>query len=102
MEYSTVRKWLKENDYDDVLSIIDEIMNEWHRDGKKTRRSWWEVLAGDKNGKPKKIYGKEIPVLRAAQIREGRLVTPNAICKNVEEKIEPKRITNRWPPKSKV
>lgn len=99
MSRITVRKWLKDNGYDDVLVIIDEVICEWNKDGKRTRRSWWEILAGDKNGKPRKIYGREIPVLRAAQIREGHSVTPNAICRNNEEKIESKWVTNRWPQK---
>jgi len=46
----TIRKWLKENGYNDVLSIIDEIIIEWQQNGKQTRRNWWEILAGDKNG----------------------------------------------------
>lgn len=99
MSHVTIRKWLKDNNYNDVLEIIDEIMQEWRREGKRTRRSWWEILAGDKNGNPKKISGREMPVLRAAQIRENCPVTPNALCRNNDEVIEPKWITNRWPKK---
>lgn len=45
----------------------------------KTRRNWWAVLAGGKNGKPSKVYGVELPVLAAAQERQGLPVTPNAV-----------------------
>lgn len=96
MGHITIRKWLKENGYNDVLAIIDEIIIEWQRNGKQTRRNWWEILAGDKNGNSRKIYGREIPVLRAAQIREGKSITPNAIYRSDEEIIAPKWVTNRW------
>ena len=31
----TVRKWLRENNYEDVADLIDEIMEEWNKSGKK-------------------------------------------------------------------
>lgn len=97
----TLREWLKENDYIDVLLLINEIIYEWEMSGKRTRRNWWGILAGDKNGNPRKVSGREMPVLRAAQIREGRTITSNAICRNKEEIIVPKWKTNRWPSKER-
>jgi hypothetical protein len=95
----TIREWLKQNDYKDVAEIIDEIMKEWQINGKKTRRNWWDILAGGKNGKARTIYGKSFPVLRAAQIRQGMTVTENAICRNKDEKPPRVKKTNRWPEK---
>jgi len=96
MNKITVRKWLAQNGYDDILKIINEIMDEWKRDGKKTRRNWWDILAGDKNGKSRVINGRKIPVLKAAQIRAGLPITKNALCRNENESTEEKWITNRW------
>lgn len=92
----TANSWLKKNGYEDIALIIDGIMLEWKKQGNKTRRNWWEKLCGDRNGNSKKIAGREIPVLRAAQIRQGKAVTENAICRNEDEEI-PKILTNtRW------
>jgi uncharacterized protein (UPF0248 family) len=89
---NTLRSWLVENDYEDVALIIDEILDEWKKDENGTRRNWWDKLAGGKNGVPLKVAGKEIPVLRAAQIRQGKPITKNAICRNENEIIP--RINN--------
>lgn len=94
--HRTIRKWLKDNHYEDVLAIIDEIMMEWRKQGKLTRRNWWAILAGDQKGRSRKIAGRSIPVLKAAQIRAGRTVTPNALCRNENEKIESQWKSKRW------
>lgn len=92
----TAHSWLIQNGYEDIAEIIDEIMKEWRIKGNKTRRNWWEKLSGDKYGKPKKVAGREIPVLRAAQLRQGIPVTSNALCRNENEK-HPEIFTNtRW------
>lgn len=96
----TIRDWLKKNKYEDILDMIDDAIDKWKSEGIKTRRNWWEILAGDHKGKPRKINGKEFPVLKAAQIRQGRPVTANAICRNENEEIQPIWKTNRWLKKS--
>lgn len=93
----TIRKWLKENDYQDVAEQIDIIMNIWQEKGAKTRRNWWEVLAGGKNGKPRTIEGITLPVLKAAQLRQGLPITSNAICRKEDENIPVIRTNGRWP-----
>lgn len=90
------RDWLRVNGYEDVADLIDEVMNEWKVQGKKTRRNWWDVLAGGKNGRPYMQGGKQFPVLRAAQIRQRKKVTSNAICRNLKEEISPRVETGRW------
>ena len=91
------RQWLRANGYDDVADMIDEVMSEWRAAGKKTRRNWWDVLAGGKNGRPTQREGRTFPVLRAAQLRQGKPVTKNAICRNPEEEVPPIVVSGRWP-----
>jgi hypothetical protein len=90
------RKWLRENGYDDIASLIDEIINEWRLSGNGTRRNWWDTLGGRDNGQPCIVAGREFPVLLAAQIRQGKPVTQNAICLNPDESIPSKTIPGRW------
>jgi hypothetical protein len=87
---NSLRQWLLENNYEDVASKIDEVIKKWQIQGKRTRRNWWDVLAGDRKGKPKMIEGVEFPVLRAAQIRQGRQISMNAMCRNEHEKLPEK------------
>ena len=90
------RNWLVQNEYPDVAALIDQVMSGWQEKGTKTRRDWWDVLAGRRDGKQKVIEGVKFPVLRAAQLRKGVPVTPNAICRNENEEI-PLVISNgRW------
>lgn len=92
----TAHSWLMKNGYEDVAKLIDEIMNDWKSKGNETRRNWWGKLCGDKKGNPLKLGGKEMPILRAAQIRQGMPITKNAICRNENEKA-PEIMTNtRW------
>lgn len=92
----SIRKWLSDNDYNDVAQLIDEVMNGWKGKGTKTRRNWWDVLAGGKNGTPRTIEGITFPVLKAAQLRKGISVSKNALCRNEEECIPSIRETGRW------
>lgn len=81
-----VRVWLRANGYDDVADQIDQIMVRWKAQGKATRRNWWEILAGDKNGNPRIAGGKKFPILRAARIWQGLGTdVPNLLCRNVNE-----------------
>jgi hypothetical protein len=98
-EQIVIRTWLKQNGYEDILEMIDEAIKTWKSEGIKTRRNWWEILAGGHNGCPRKINGKNFPVLKAAQIRQGKPVSANAICRNDNEEIQPVWQTNRWPKK---
>ena len=97
----TCREWLKQNNYADVVSLIDQAMAKIAGRGSKQRRNWWEILAGGANGKPSVREGIEFPVLRAAQLHQRVPITPNAICRNFEEKPPEPRNTNRWPGRKK-
>lgn len=90
------RRWLRSNGYTDIAELIDAIMDRWKIAGAKTRRNWWDILAGDKNGHPRVAGGVQFPVLRAAQIRQGRRCR-DGMCRNPEEVAPEKKATNRWP-----
>ena len=92
-----VRYWLRENGYGDIADTIDEIIGKWKRDGKHTRRNWWDILAGTHTGQPRTVGGMVFPVLRSAQKRQGLPVTPNAISRKKRESIPEVWTTGRWP-----
>ncbi len=92
----SVRKWLISNNYADVASLIDIVMDGWKTKGTKTRRNWWDVLAGGSNGRSRTVEGVTFPVLKAAQIRKGVPITDNAICRNEAEEIPGTYGTGRW------
>ncbi len=84
---SSARYWLRSNGYEDIAEMIDEIIEGWKISGKKTRRNWWEILSGGVNGKPRTIEGREFPVLKVAQIRQGKPITKNSIANNTNENV---------------
>jgi DNA adenine methylase len=93
---NSVRAWLLRNDYADIACLIDKVLSKWQRTGKKTRRNWWDVLAGTPSGKPITIEGYPFPVLRAARIRKGLAVTGDYLCRNQDEEIPPIIEQVRW------
>ena len=96
LERMLARQWLRENSYGDVADLIDKVIDEWKSQGKHTRRNWWDILAGDAKGRPRIVAGREFPILRAAQSRQGVSATENALCRNSNEEIPPVRVTKRW------
>ena len=96
MSSEDARVWLRANGYDDVADMIDQIMDEWTTAGKKTRRNWWDILAGDKNGNSRRVAGREFPVLRVAQRRLGRKPTDNALARAPRERAPKKTESARW------
>jgi len=90
------RVWLRANGWQDVADMIDLVMEGWSARGKKTRRNWWEVLAGGAHGEPRTQGGILFPVLRAAQRRQGKPVTKNAISRPGESAPPPIQSMPRW------
>ena len=90
------RVWLRENGYDDVADRIGRVMVRWKSEGKRTRRNWWEILAGHKDGRPRVAGGVEFPVLRAARIRQELDLVQNAISRGPNEAPPPIRTSPRW------
>jgi hypothetical protein len=92
----TAREWLQEHGYDDVVRLIEQVEAIWVESGVTTRRNWWEVLAGDRNGKPRLVSGFRFPVLATAQEHEGKVVTANAIRRNPGETAPAKDFRGQW------
>jgi hypothetical protein len=65
--------------YPSVAALIEEVMAVLDAAGVKTRRNWWDVLAGTADGRPVTVAGRVFPILEVAQLRQGRAVTANAI-----------------------
>lgn len=94
---AAIKPWLAQNGYDDILKLIREVEAEWKQRGKRTRRNWWEILAGDKHGQPRKVWGRTFPALATAQERQNMPVTPNARRSPGELAPPAIRVTGRWP-----
>ena len=92
----TAREWLRANGYEAVAIMIDEIMAEWKAQGKATRRNWWQVLAGDSRGNPRKIAGRTFPVINAIRKRQA-LPTSESAQSNAAREVAPKvKPSGRW------
>lgn len=92
----TCRDWLSKNGYEDVVALVDKAMAKMTARGSKQRRNWWDILSGGKDGKPCVREGVEFPVLRVAQLRQGKPITPNAIQRSRKELPPDVRVTQRW------
>lgn len=93
----TCRTWCLENGYTHCVELIDKADAKIASKQKKSRRNWWDTFAGGVDGKPSVREGIEFPVLRAAQIRQGKPTTPNALCLNEREQVPPVIANGRWP-----
>ncbi len=92
----TCKEWLRTNGYEDVVDLIDQAMKKMAARGSKQRRNWWDALSGDADGNPCIREGIQFPVLRIAQVRQGKPITPNAISRNPKELPPDVRTTGRW------
>jgi hypothetical protein len=97
----TAREWLPAHGYEDVAEMIDEIMAEWKLKGKATRRNWWQVLAGDSRGNPRKVAGRTFPIIRAVRKRQA-MPNAEAAQSNSPRENAPKITQSaRWPTRHK-
>lgn len=92
----TCRDWLRGNGYDDVVALIDQAIAKMAARSSRQRRNWWDILSGGEDGRPCVREGIEFPVLRIAQVRQGKPITANAISRNQEELPPDVRTTARW------
>jgi hypothetical protein len=93
----TCRDWLKNSGYEDVARLIDEAIARMAARGSKQRRNWWDILSGGAGGKPCVREGIEFPVLRVAQIRQGKPITKNSIARSIREDPPDVVASGRWP-----
>jgi hypothetical protein len=73
--------WLRQNGYSDVAVKIEEIVSNWRRNGLRTRRNWWEILAGDRSGKPREVAGEKFPIIASIRARQGLAPARGALWK---------------------
>lgn len=64
-----IQTWLRQHGHRRIASMIDSAIRAWKNERKKTRRNWWEILAGDKNGNPRQVRGIQFPVVEAIRQR---------------------------------
>src|SRR5436189_5845703 len=91
----SARKWLAAHGYTEALACIEEAERRWKAAGKKTRRDWWETLAGGVGGRPRTVWGVAFPVLEVAQRHQGLPVTQNAVPMPPGEEPPPKQAHGR-------
>jgi DNA adenine methylase len=84
--------------------MIDAAERAWRKEGKKTRRNWWEILAGDERGKPRRVRGIAFPVIDAIRTRRlysrpGTSATVKPVAaKRAKAHPAPPRITRQAKP----
>jgi hypothetical protein len=96
-----IRKWLRENSYGDIADLIDKTIADIEAAGLKTRRNWWDTLAGTEDGKPWTVNGVAFPMLRAPRLRKGWPAL-NGLCRNENEVFPPFVQNGRWPKKKRL
>lgn len=93
----TAREWLVAHGYSAVSRLINDAIESWEAQGKKTRRDWWVILAGTPSGKPRVVHGFEFPVLKAARRRQGFPPdVPGAFERSPHELAPAIRRQERW------
>jgi len=65
------RVWLRANGYSETADQIDGVMNDWRARGVETRKNWWDVLAGTKEGVPCVVAGIEFSGTRLGPSPKG-------------------------------
>lgn len=90
------RVWLREFGYPDIADAIDRIMADWRARGVATRRNWWDVLAGTREGRPISVSGTTFPVLVAARERKGYGPVDNAVRRSNSEIVPGPILQARW------
>ncbi len=89
--------WLLASGYSDIAATIDRIMKGWKKRKVKTRRDWWLMLAGTKDGKPRTVAGVELPILAACRERQGYPPCEEEIARAEHEALTPRpRAQQRW------
>ena len=95
----TVIGWLRANGYGDVVAKILAVLKRRDEVGVKTRRNWWDVLAGTLKGERRSDTGFEFPILAAARRRKGWPVVPGERHNQDESPPPPVVQSGRWPAK---
>ena len=91
------RIWLTANGYSDVTAKITKIERSWKKRGVKTRKDWWLILAGTKDGKPRSVEGVAFPILASCRERQGYPPCEGELARGENEALAPRpRAQKRW------
>jgi hypothetical protein len=85
-----VEAWLRQNGYRDVADQVAGVVAEWARTGNKSRRNWWDVLAGDQKGRAKTVAGVTFPIIASIRARQGLPPIEGALSRPGEKAPPPK------------
>ncbi len=86
----TLDLWLRQNGYRDIADKRERIIATWRENELKTRRNWWEILAGDHAGKPREVAGHRFPIIALIRDRQGLPPAPGALWKPGEHPPPPR------------
>lgn len=92
----TFVNWCRQSNYPELALFVEGLMKQWAAEGNGTRRNWWDLFAGTRDGKQRKVRGIEIPILQAARKRKSWPIVQGALCKNPEEQIPGISLQTRW------
>ena len=93
--------WCRKWGYDDIADMVEGFISKWAAEGNGTRRNWWDKFAGLRDGRHRKIEGRELPILQAARKRKGWPMVDDAICRNEEEQFPGISEQTRWDKKNR-
>lgn len=84
---SPLEMWLRDNDYVSIADDMKKIIEGWKKNKLKTRRNWWDILAGDAKGEPREVAGVSFPIIAAIRRKQGLPTTPGALKKPGEKPL---------------
>ncbi|MBX7134226.1 MAG: hypothetical protein K1X67_16255 [Fimbriimonadaceae bacterium] len=86
---NALETWLRESGYNKVADDIATIVAGWKSSKLKTRRNWWEILAGDSKGNPREVAGIKFPVIASIRKRQELPIAPGALALSTEKPLPP-------------
>jgi hypothetical protein len=72
--------WLRHS-YPHVADMIDRITSGWRAEGLRTRRNWFDILAGDSSGRERGVAGETFPIIASIRARKGLPPVAGALWK---------------------
>jgi hypothetical protein len=92
----TARQWLIERGFHSEAGKIAEIEKEWRDAGKRTRRNWYEILAGDISGNPRVVAGRTFVVIAEIRARQKLECSAVAVSAGRGKRVPKPVAQNRW------
>lgn len=83
-------QWLRTSGYTSVADKIEKIEAGWRKNKVKTRRNWFEVLAGDNKGRERSVAGHVFPIIASIRARQGLDPVIHAERRAGEKPLPPK------------